>query len=205
MASIALAQNDELYVAEYTFEKEDAAEMSIEEGTVVEVIRKHDKEGNSEWWLVQTADARGYVPSSYLKPREKVEGNGRSESPENDVGFDVNGISRSEGVADREEHNVGTPMNKTDGYLCVSAINPDLRLTSSSDSDTETNVFTSSEVMYKVLYDFETTEREEISVEEGDIVKVLKVGDDSGNDEWCFIEAKGKQGYVPFNYLEPAW
>jgi len=205
LASIALAQNDELYVAEYTFEKEDAAEMSIEEGTVVEVIRKHDKEGNSEWWLVQTADARGYVPSSYLKPREKVEGNGRSESPENDVGFDVNGISRSEGVADREEHNVGTPMNKTDGYLCVSAIDPDLRLTSSSDSDTETNVFTSSEVMYKVLYDFETTEREEISVEEGDIVKVLKVGDDSGNDEWCFIEAKGKQGYVPFNYLEPAW
>ena len=193
-----------MYVAEYTFEKEDAAEMSVEEGTVVEVIRKHDKEGNSEWWLVQTADARGYVPSSYLKPREKFKELTGSETPKDDAGSDIDGIGGSEGLAGREEHSVGTAMNKTDGYLCVSDMDPDLRLTSSSDSDTETSVFKSSEMMYRVLYDFETDEREEVSVEEGDIVTVLRVGDDSGNNEWCFIEARGKHGYVPFNYLEPA-
>ena len=193
-----------MYVAEYTFEKEDAAEMSVEEGTVVEVIRKHDKEGNSEWWLVQTADARGYVPASYLKPREKFKELTGSETSKDDVGSDMDGIGGSEGLAGREKHSVGTAMNKTDGYLCVSDMDPDLRLTSSSDSDTETSVFKSSEMMYRVLYDFETDEREEVSVEEGDIVTVLRVGDDSGNNEWCFIEARGKQGYVPFNYLEPA-
>ena len=60
------------------------------------------------------------------------------------------------------------------------------------------------DLIYRALYDFEATEDEEISITEGVLVRVLKMGDDNGNMEWSCIELQGKIGYVPSNYLETA-
>ena len=56
------------YCAEFAFEANSAAELSLEEGQFVAVLQKRDLTGNDEWWLVDSNDQKGYVPSSYLSP-----------------------------------------------------------------------------------------------------------------------------------------
>ena len=205
-------ESDEVYIVDYTFEKEDAAELSVEEGVLVKVIRKHDKEGNSEWWLVQTAQGRGYVPSSYLKPSGKgisalaIDNKNSNVDIKHDmVTDDSEGIQEMmsyERLIDDENRTVNY-VNKDERSFGMEDLNPVLGLVTSLGNSSDLNVLHNNEVMYRVLYDFQATEQEETSVEEGELVTVMKVGDDSGNDEWCYVESKGKQGYVPFNYLEP--
>eukprot|EP01117_Protostelium_nocturnum_P004462 TRINITY_DN1606_c0_g4_i1.p1 TRINITY_DN1606_c0_g4~~TRINITY_DN1606_c0_g4_i1.p1 ORF type:complete len:445 (-),score=127.67 TRINITY_DN1606_c0_g4_i1:602-1936(-) len=49
-----------------------------------------------------------------------------------------------------------------------------------------------------VLYDFDATSSEEISIKEGDVIRII-LKDPSG---WWEAELNGKIGYVPSNYLE---
>ena len=225
-----MGQNDELYVVDYAFEKEDAAEISVEEGAVVRVIRKHDKEANPEWWLVQTAHGRGYVPSSYLRPGGNFVATIGNEAKTIDVDtkcdmtVDVSERSQLKPVDDTcVENGTVKHMNNNGRSVGVNDLNPELYIPNNLGSGpdvngsdvngsdakgpdvtgSDVNVSHNGNLVYRVLYDFEAAEEEETSVEEGQIVSVLKVGDDSGNDEWCYVESKGRQGYVPFNYLEP--
>ena len=57
-----------MYVTDYTFEGADPSEITVREGTIVNVLQKYDKSGNPEWWLVETENAKGYIPESYLTP-----------------------------------------------------------------------------------------------------------------------------------------
>ena len=54
------------YIAKYNFHAEDSAELSVAEGTPVTVLRKTDKNGNSEWWYAEVNGQKGYIPQSYL-------------------------------------------------------------------------------------------------------------------------------------------
>ena len=54
------------YCADFAFEANSAAELSLDEGQIVVVLHKQDLTGNEEWWLVEGHGQKGYVPSSYL-------------------------------------------------------------------------------------------------------------------------------------------
>ena len=41
--------------------------IGMSEGDVYQVLEKHDKQDNGEWWLVESNDKVGYVPRSYIK------------------------------------------------------------------------------------------------------------------------------------------
>jgi hypothetical protein len=57
----------QFYYAAYDFNFSEEHLVPLKTGQVVKVIRKHDVEGNSEWWLVEDrSGAQGYVPGNYL-------------------------------------------------------------------------------------------------------------------------------------------
>ncbi|XP_074659754.1 dynamin-binding protein-like isoform X2 [Tubulanus polymorphus] len=59
----------EVYRAMYSFTGHSAQELSFQEGQLVNVIMKHDLEGNTEWWKVSDHTGKyGYVPGNYLTP-----------------------------------------------------------------------------------------------------------------------------------------
>ena len=52
----------------FSFEAGSDAELSVEEGELLWLLKSHDLTGNSEWWLVQKEEgAKGFVPASYLE------------------------------------------------------------------------------------------------------------------------------------------
>ena len=227
--------NAELYIAEYSFEKEDSAEISVEEGTMARVIRKHDKEANPEWWLIETSFGRGYVPSAYLSPYkggigslqhgERIEKKLRSslsqenepvssgvcqfEHVNNKVEIEKNEVVRSQ-ENEKVSSNATVNGKELNGFhdRNVEGVGKHLSAENHGYDEQVDGVANRAQgnkarLLYKALYDFVATEREELSIVEGDITNVLKIGDDNGNSEWCYVECQGKLGYVPYNYLEP--
>ena len=52
----------------FSFEAGSDAELSVEEGELLWLLKSHDLTGNREWWLVQKeGGAKGFVPASYLE------------------------------------------------------------------------------------------------------------------------------------------
>ncbi len=194
------------YVADFTFEKENDAEISMEEGNIVNVLRKCDKEGNSEWWLIETSNGRGYVPALYLSPY-----NNPVDHPVNNAADGTNkgfvqsqDLSNVSGTVSKEKLSpVPSITNKrfsTDFSIEKQPEIPYYNNTSNNIADI-TATSKGDSMLYKALYDFEAEEGE-CSLEEGAIVRLMKLGDLSGNTEWSQIEYNGKSGYVPTNYLE---
>ncbi|XP_057204905.1 rho guanine nucleotide exchange factor 37 isoform X2 [Triplophysa rosa] len=50
-------------------------------------------------------------------------------------------------------------------------------------------------------YDFTARSGHELSLKSGEPVRVVEPHDKRGNKEWCLVEARGRRGYVPSNYL----
>ncbi|XP_048032366.1 rho guanine nucleotide exchange factor 37 isoform X3 [Megalobrama amblycephala] len=50
-------------------------------------------------------------------------------------------------------------------------------------------------------YDFTARSGQELSLRAGEPVRVVEPHDKRGNKEWSLVEARGKRGYVPSNYL----
>ena len=52
----------------FSFDASSDAELSVEEGQLVWLLKSHDLTGNSEWWLVEKeGGAKGFVPANYLQ------------------------------------------------------------------------------------------------------------------------------------------
>ena len=41
--------------------------IDLIDGDIYQVLEKHDKQGNVDWWLVESNENIGYVPRTYLK------------------------------------------------------------------------------------------------------------------------------------------
>ena len=55
---------------------------------------------------------------------------------------------------------------------------------------------------YKVSFDFNANSKLELSVKKDEIVCLLVPHDRDGSPQWCLVaNSKGKQGYVPHNYI----
>lgn len=54
-----------------------------------------------------------------------------------------------------------------------------------------------------VVFDFEASSEQELSVQEEETVLIIEMTDASGTDAWWLVENHlGKRGYVPSNYME---
>ena len=58
----------QFYYALYNFAARHDNEASLTAGLPVTVLAKHDVDGNSEWWLVDSGGTRGYAPANYMSP-----------------------------------------------------------------------------------------------------------------------------------------
>ena len=57
----------QMYQAIYGFASRTALELTVHEGDMLQIVQKHDTDGNTEWWLaVNSAGQRGYIPSNYV-------------------------------------------------------------------------------------------------------------------------------------------
>lgn len=63
--------------------------------------------------------------------------------------------------------------------------------------------FTMATASYQVCagYDFSARGNHELSLRAGEVVSVIEPHDKRGNSEWSLVEARGRRGYVPSNYL----
>ncbi|XP_043283380.1 dynamin-binding protein-like [Venturia canescens] len=62
-------ENVEFYYGAYDYHQDgNDSTLSITKGQALKLIKKHDEEGNEEWWLMRNRDGKeGYVPSNYLE------------------------------------------------------------------------------------------------------------------------------------------
>ncbi|BFZ16161.1 hypothetical protein BsWGS_19199 [Bradybaena similaris] len=56
------------YYALYDFKSRHPNETSLTAGHPVTVLKLHDLDGNTEWWLVESEGKRGYAPANYMAP-----------------------------------------------------------------------------------------------------------------------------------------
>eukprot|EP00794_Sanderia_malayensis_P016675 gene16675-18367_t len=202
-APFAPSGNPCWYMVEFSFEREDDAEMSVEEGTIVNVLRKHDKEGNSEWWLIEASpSSRGYVPALYLNPLNMAgcEAISHVASDVIDANGSRNGETQIQSVAKTDASSVtkeGVVADKCSSDEGFSSPSFDVHCHTAADSR-EVSV-----QLYRAVYDFDASEPGECSMPEGATVRLIRMGDDSENMEWSQVEWNGQTGYVPSNYIEP--
>ena len=56
--------------------------------------------------------------------------------------------------------------------------------------------------LYQAIYSFSSRNELELSIEEGQLYRVLQTHDlDQNPDWWLVLNTGGKQGYVPANYI----
>ena len=177
-----IQQPNNFCVLKFDFKAEDDTELSAEEGVIVTVIRKCDKTGNSDWWLVEYDSKRGYIPASFM---EEIDSS-------NTVDEKLPTINNS---------NEETPRKSS--FRDSLSSNPKLNSIKNEnlESDLDANLNYDFTEYYGLEYDFEALNKGELSVEEGQIVKIIRKHDSKGNPEWWLVEHEGKQGYVPNNYL----
>ena len=41
--------------------------IDMSEGNIYQVLARQDKQGNPDWWLIQSDSNTGYVPKNYIK------------------------------------------------------------------------------------------------------------------------------------------
>ena len=166
-------------MVEFSFEAQNAGELSVFEGDLVSVLRHSDSSGNPEWWLIHYKDATGYVPHSYLSPvgEHDSDSEGEDDVIDNQDGDDNSG-----------------PVQETDRNT------DDVQETSGPSSQHAAMA----KLIYCAEYVFEASSAAELSLDEGQRVEVMQKQDLTGNDEWWLVECNGLKGYVPSSYLTPA-
>uniref|UniRef100_A0A0B7B9F0 SH3 domain-containing protein n=1 Tax=Arion vulgaris TaxID=1028688 RepID=A0A0B7B9F0_9EUPU len=63
------------YYALYDFQSRHSNEASLTAGHPVAVLKFHDADGRTEWWLVDSEGKRGYAPANYMAPYEAPSNN----------------------------------------------------------------------------------------------------------------------------------
>ena len=165
-------------MVEFSFEAQNAGELSVSEGDLVFVLGHSDSSGNPEWWLIRFNNATGYVPQSYLSP---VGENDSNEEFEDDVMHHQD-----------DDDKIGTTQDTNRNAVHVQEVSH-----SSSQHSAITKLY------YCAEYAFEASSAAELSLDEGQLVLVIQKQDLTGNDEWWLVECNGLKGYVPSSYLTP--
>ena len=177
----------------YAFNAEAPTELSVNKNDVVRVLQNHDAFGHNEWWKVEHSGKIGFVPSSFLAPYSMVPLTGGTSAI--GKGGEHNKISGRTGSPRHNRTNITPSAGET-------AMLPNTSQTSMVLKSGPTgNGSLVNMVEYVVRYDFEPHGPSELGVVTGELVRVIEECDSSGSKDWWFVEARGKQGYVPASYL----
>ena len=205
------------YVVCYDFVAENDSEINVSAGMRVNVLRKCDKSGNNEWWLVERGEGgdKGYIPESFLsretasntlKPQpedlpESADLDENNKNP-NSTLFYTNDqyLSKRKAVArstfytaaDNNDHSIQDQPGSTD-------IDPDEHDEPSGPATLKTTSAING--TYILEYDFEALNTGELGAKEGQLVTCLDDHDEKGNPEWWLVEYDGQRGYIPRDYL----
>ncbi|XP_070565083.1 rho guanine nucleotide exchange factor 38-like isoform X2 [Ptychodera flava] len=163
---------DQLYRVTLDYTARDSMDISVKKGDLVGVIKRQDPMGGNDKWYVDNGASQGFVPSSIMEAC----GDEMKDAPIASIS-DLSSSSHSQ---------------------------PDY--VSEADSSSFSQQFQPEQQepvcqYYYAEWAFEATGPNEVSLGEGEAVRVVTMNDLEGNPEWWLVEKNGQQGYVPANYL----
>ncbi|XP_077434860.1 rho guanine nucleotide exchange factor 37 isoform X1 [Vanacampus margaritifer] len=151
-------------------------DLNLAKGELVAVISQADTRGDQRRWLVDAGGPRGYAPASRLIRYHQAEQE-PPPSPHLSLPQDVT-------VTRRHSYTAGLPHTTTTAAGVA---------------------FSQPCFQVYAAYGFAARGNHEVSVAQGEPVRVLEPHDKRGSREWSLVEVRGRQrGYVPSNYLAVA-
>ncbi|XP_066928648.1 dynamin-binding protein-like [Clytia hemisphaerica] len=202
--------NSDTFTVLFDFQAENNSEITLKTGASVKVIRKCDKSGNDEWWLVEHEERKGYILASYLNPDTTFNGDDQNNlqqqneqtshelSSASSKFYSVENTSQENTVSTSMFYSMPSPTKDTvsmEGHLGVDSEQ------TINDKTTHPVGNQTTDDLYILEYDFEALNSGELGAREGQIVNCLARHDQKGNTEWWHVEYDGQQGYIPRDYL----
>ncbi|CAF1070608.1 unnamed protein product [Rotaria sordida] len=212
-------------------------DIVVRSGDLVAVVNHNDintKNSNIANWFVDNGITRGLLPRSILIPLSSDDRSGLvSHTPptplRHDIGMPTR-ISLSSAHAnpafnyDQSHHGNGKHLlkrahtepqpnliNSSDNFenerIYLNQMNECHQYASIDLDDSIISESTEQEQIYIAMYDFECTSDGVLSLHAGERLKILRRLDDSGNDDWWYVEKINdtrQRGYVPANYIQVA-
>ncbi|XP_061735340.1 intersectin-2-like isoform X2 [Nerophis ophidion] len=191
------SQQLEEYVALYTYESPEPADLTFREGDVVLVIKK-----NGEWWNGTTGNRTGVFPSNYVKPKETS-----TKKPE--IAKVTKAHSSSgPGQLNLENGQLIVILNKNTSGWWLGELQArgkkrqkgwfppsHVQILGSNSGKSTPTVQSVCQVI--ALYDYTAANKDELSFSANQLINVL----DKNDPDWWRGEANGVTGLFPTNYI----
>lgn len=192
---------DEKYISTENYTPQNADEIALEKGAVVDVLEKN----LDGWWFVRSNGQEGIAPSTYLIKTEKA----HLERVARAAGVQI--IGRLSDISDLLKHSANTEtasasksnvqhiLKKQKSLERGGSLRPPPRLNSvTKASDEKMKSLKKTEDHYVTVSEFVDTVGDGITFSKGQIVQVLEKSD-SG---WWFVKINGKEGWAPASYIQ---
>ncbi|KAM9741995.1 rho guanine nucleotide exchange factor 37 [Menidia menidia] len=170
-------------------------DLSLTRGELVAVLSQADTRGDRRRWLVDAGGRRGYAPSSKLVRYHQA-----AEAPPPSPHL---APPPSPLLAPPPSPLLAPPPSPHLAPPPSPLLAPPPGARRHSYNPGSQPIGFSLQPCFQVLaaYDFSARGSREVSVRAGEAVRVLEPHDKRGNPEWSLVEAGGRRGYVPSNYL----
>ncbi|CAM9478405.1 unnamed protein product [Lampetra planeri] len=166
----------EQYVVVAEYKKQQNSELNLVAGQVVEVIEKTE----TGWWFVSAQEEQGWVPATYLEPRDGSQDD-----------LLIQNANPGEGTRTAcTTATAATTATTTQSHKWIPAeMSIDPVLISFSQ--------TSAKERYTVVHTYAAQDGDELELDKGALVDVLQ----KNLEGWWFIRYQGKEGWAPASYL----
>ncbi|XP_067655097.1 dynamin-binding protein-like [Haliotis asinina] len=183
-----------LYRVGYTYSALDLMDLSLNEGIMVGVIKDQDPMGNKDKWFVDDGVNKGFVPKKILSPWSgEVPGGGVGGAGSSPSGS-LNSLIMEEGLESLGNDTMSDIISLS-STASQAQVYPSLTPEPVPEAQPEQ--------YYYAEFAFQSRSASEVSMFEGQVVTVIAKSDQEGNTEWWLVDADGKRGYAPANYLRP--
>ncbi|XP_046555696.1 LOW QUALITY PROTEIN: dynamin-binding protein-like [Haliotis rubra] len=175
----------------YTYSALDSMDLCLNEGIMVGVIKDQDPMGNKDKWFVDDGVKKGFVPKKILSPWSGEVGvGGAGSSPSGSL----NSLMMEEGLESLGNDTMSDIISLS-STASQAQVYPSLTPEPVPEAQPEQ--------YYYAEFAFQSRGASEVSMFEGQVITVIAKSDQEGNTEWWLVDADGKRGYAPANYLRP--
>nr|XP_057945813.1 intersectin-2b isoform X1 [Doryrhamphus excisus] len=205
-SSDALDQSDgqqlEEYVALYTYESPEPADLTFREGDVILVIKK-----DGEWWNGTTGDRAGVFPSNYVKPKEADTTSTSGKKPEIAKVTRAH-LSSGPGQLNLENGQLIVILSKNTSGWWLGELQargkkrqkgwfPPSHVQILGSNSGKSTPAVQSVCQVIALYDYTAVNKDELSFSKNQLINILNKND----PDWWKGEVNGVTGLVPTNYV----
>nr|CAD7396633.1 unnamed protein product [Timema cristinae] len=210
--------SDILYRIKYDYNSKNQLEVSVKSGDLIAVIKKQNPMGDPNVWFVDNGETQGFLPIFCLMPEidtQPIEIQPCISSL-HETKLSIPTVlvpqhqhpSRPSSLSALElspNSNETSPVQRVSGQLpsYEEVVLADISEDSKEDDSNHIYEEIPDNVEYfYALYNFVGNGEYMLTVQAGQVVKVLHKEDFEGNPEWWLVENHvGSKGYVPANYL----